>query len=68
MADITRLLQATDPHAADELLKLVYKERRPSGACSRLSELAPACSPDAARPWSSRSATSRIGASSPMLS
>jgi RNA polymerase sigma factor (TIGR02999 family) len=28
MADITRLLQATDPHAADELLRLVYDELR----------------------------------------
>src|SRR5437868_5948140 len=28
MADITRLFQSTDPHAADELLKLVYDELR----------------------------------------
>ena len=49
-------------------VKLVKNARRCSGACSRLSELAPDCSPDADRPCSSRSETSSTGAQMPMWS
>ena len=49
-------------------VKLVKNARRCSGACSRLSEFAPDCSPEAEKPCSSRSATSRTGAQMPMLS
>ena len=47
-------------------VKLVKKPRRCSGACSRLSEFAPDCSPEADRPCSSRSATSSTGAQMPI--
>ena len=46
----------------------VKKERRSSGACSSVSELAPACSPAAESPWSSRQKTSSAGAAQPILS
>ena len=47
-------------------VKLVKKPRRPSGACSSVSEFAPLCSPAADRPCSTRSTTSRIGAATPI--
>ena len=47
-------------------VKLVKNARRCSGACSRLSELAPACSPEAEKPCSRRSATSSTGAQMPI--
>ena len=47
-------------------VKLVKNARRSSGACSRLSEFAPACSPEAEKPCSSRSATSSAGAHRPI--
>ena len=56
----------TRPAWVPPSVKLVCSARRPSGACSRLSELAPACSPEAASPCSSRSATSSTGAHTPM--
>ena len=49
-------------------VKLVKNARRWSSACSRLSAFAPACSPEAERPWMSRSATSSAGAQRPMES
>ena len=49
-------------------VKLVKNARRCSGACSRLSELAPDCSPEAEKPCSRRSATSSTGAQMPIWS
>lgn len=46
-------------------VKLVKYARRRSGACSSDIEFAPACSPAAESPCSSRKTTSRIGASTP---
>src|SRR3954452_19839781 len=46
----------------------VKKLRRSSGACSSVSELAPACSPAADRPCSSRQSTSSAGAAQPIWS
>ena len=47
-------------------VKLVKKPRRSSGECSKDIELAPACSPAAERPCSSRSTTRRTGARRPI--
>ena len=44
----------------------VKNERRSSGACSSVSELAPACSPAAESPCSSRHSTSSAGAPQPI--
>ena len=38
------------------------------GACSRLSEFAPACSPEAEKPWIRRRTTSSAGAHRPIES
>ncbi len=46
-------------------VKLVKKARRFGGACSRVMELAPACSPEAEMPWRRRASTRRMGESSP---
>ena len=46
----------------------VKNDRRSSGACSSVSELAPACSPAAERPCSSRQKTSSAGAAQPIWS
>ena len=46
----------------------VKNERRSSGECSSVSELAPACSPAAERPCSTRHSTSSAGAPQPMAS
>ncbi|CAM5735459.1 hypothetical protein SALBM311S_03933 [Streptomyces alboniger] len=49
-------------------VKLVKKPRRSGGACSRVMELALACSPAAEMPCSTRHRTSRTGASVPTWS
>ncbi len=45
----------------------VKNDRRLSGACSRVRELAPACSPAAEKPCNSRHSTSSAGAAQPMV-
>ena len=55
-----------DPAWVPLRVKLVKNARRWSGACSRLIELAPACSPPAERPCTSRSTTSSTGARVPI--
>src|SRR6202030_4042176 len=47
-------------------VKLVKKARRSAGACSSVIELAPACSPEAEKPWQRRKNTSRMGARIPI--
>ncbi len=49
-------------------VKLVKKPRRCGGACSKVIELALACSPAAEMPWSTRHSTSSTGASVPTWS
>ena len=49
-------------------VQLVVKARLGSSACSRETEIALACSPEADRPWITRQVTSRAGASSPAWS
>ena len=62
------MLDSTIPNMIPLIVKLVKNARRPSGACSTVSELAPGDSPPADRPWSRRSSTSRIGAAIPIVS
>ena len=56
---------STMPAAKPAMVKLVKNPRRPSGAYSRVSVLAPAASPPADIPCSSRHTTSSTGASAP---
>ncbi len=49
-------------------VKLVKKARRRAGACSRVIEFAPLCSPPAEKPCSRRRTTSAIGAAIPIRS
>ncbi|MCS5485963.1 hypothetical protein NY588_02295 [Curtobacterium flaccumfaciens pv. beticola] len=57
-------MKAANPKTS---MKLVTKPRRFEGANSARSVVAPAPSPPAAKPCTSRTSTSRIGASSPTL-
>ena len=49
------------------LVDEAVRARRPGGACSTAIRAAPPHSPPADRPCSSRSATSRIGAATPIV-
>ena len=57
---------STWPNWVPPRVKLVKYARRFDGACSRLVDEAPACSPPAEKPCSRRSTTRMIGAAMPM--
>ena len=54
------------PACVPDSVKLVKNARRWAGACSSVIELAPACSPEAEMPCSSRRITSMIGEATPI--
>ena len=56
------------PNWVPARVKLEKNARWLAGACSRVVELALDCSPETARPWSTRRISSRIGAAMPTWS
>ena len=61
-------LETTIPNMMPLIVQLVKNARRWSGACSNVSALEPGDSPPADTPWTSRSATTVIGAVIPTVS